>query len=96
MQRNEQFKHRRLEIYKYVSTVAEMKEKLLKSSPAIRKQNLSYLLQILTPAQAIRYLKWMTVNKERCKQLFLNENKIYSGRSVDKLFEGLDIKKRDV
>ena len=96
MQRNEQFKHRRLEIYKYVSTVAEMKEKLLKSSPATRKQNLSYLLQILTPAQAIRYLKWMTVNKERCKQLFLNENKIYSGRSVDKLFEGLDIKKRDV
>jgi hypothetical protein len=85
-----------MEIYKIIEMTRLSKQKLLESSPAIRKQNLSCLLQILTPSQTIRYLKWMTLNRERCKHLLVKESKITSSNTMNKLFEALYIKKRDV
>lgn len=79
IQRNEHFEQMRLEICKIISSVVEINHMLLECCPAIRKQNLSCLLQILTPAQTIRYLKWMTVNRERCKNLLVKESKLNSG-----------------
>jgi hypothetical protein len=96
IQRNEQFEQMRMEIYKIIEMTRLSKQKLLESSPAIRKQNLSCLLQILTPSQTIRYLKWMTLNRERCKHLLVKESKITSSNTMNKLFEALYIKKRDV
>lgn len=78
----------------HLSSVESTKQKFLSSCCAVRNRSLTNLLHILSPAQTIRYLQWMRINRERCKHV-LSQNESNPNHSVDKLFEAMDIKRLD-
>ena len=58
-----------------VSTmVSSLKDSLLTNSRSVTNRNEIALLQILTPAQSLRYLEWFLRNKNRCSKLLANTN----------------------
>merc|ERR1712038_203007 len=50
--------------------VSSLLNGILYQSHSAAHRNEIGLLQILTPAQALRFLKWFIANKERCTRLF--------------------------
>lgn len=50
--------------------VSNLKNGILCQSRSVSKRNEKALLEILTPAQAARFLQWFIANKERCSKLF--------------------------
>lgn len=61
--------HIRDKIFNATTMVSKLRDGLLSHCCSTSNLNELQLLQILTPAQSIRFLQWYMANKDRCKKL---------------------------
>lgn len=67
------------------SMVETIEQSLLLHSASVASKNETALLQILTPAQSIRFMEWFIRNKDRCKKVLKKEFEIPGNSEPGKL-----------
>ncbi len=69
MRQDPNMPHVREKILNATTMVTKLSDGLLTRCNSTSNLNELHLLQILTPAQSIRFLEWYMNNKDRCKRL---------------------------